>query len=343
MYFVLLCFVFAAGGCSLGPVKTKLTDMPRIAKIDPDSGAIISANQRTGQAASARKSAISGPSCFKMNYERLPFLVSSLPAVKGKFPNGKTYDIFIDTGFSEYIWMNELVVKENDLPIYPLGSSQFSEAQAGVCYLPWVNIGPAKIVNPPARYQQLHWEFKLLGLPLWQQRTVLLGLKSVLKFDYVVFDNRAGQVNFCSDGEFTPTAGKWKSFKYTIEPDNANNIRLMVNMPLAGQTRKVMFDTCGGYGLVIHPAAWRGISAELGRPKFSNGTFISGFQGFLPCKKGRVDELRIGDRLIKDAHIVVPDESTSYLGTVEAVLGMAYFKDSVIVIDNVNQQFWIGS
>ena len=338
--------VFAAGGCSLGPVKTELRYNPNVVFIDPTSGPVLISSSSNGQTFihKTRNSSVDAPSCVKVDYLKLPFAVSSLPAMKCQLPNGKTYDLFIDTGFSEYYWMNELVVKENDLAIYPITPTS-SETQAGICYLPWLKFGDATIVNPPARYQQLHWEFRLLGVPLWQQKTLLMGLKSVLEFDHVIFDNKAGFVQFCSKSGksgFEPPADEhWASYKYTIEPDASDNIRMMVEMPVAGQNRKVMFDTCGGYGLLVHPAVWRKMSKELGRPNFSKGTFITGFQGFLPCLKGDVDSLRLGDRIFKNANIVVPDETTTYLGAVEVVLGMAYYKDSVMVIDNANKLLWI--
>jgi hypothetical protein len=171
---------------------------------------------------------------------------------------------------------------------------------------------------------------------------MLLGIKALMQFDYVVFDNENYEVKFCSDGEFVPDdPGKWAGYKFSLEPDSSNNLRMMVTMPIAGKNRKMMFDTCGGYGLLVHPAVWEQMGHEFGKTDMKEGKFISGFQGWLPCRKGTVERLEIANRTVSNAQVVVPDESTSYLGSVEAVFSMDYFKDTQIVLDNVHGLMWV--
>jgi hypothetical protein len=145
-----------------------------------------------------------------------------------------------------------------------------------------------------------------------------------------------------SDGRFQPdNPAQWKGYRYTIEPDNTQNLRMFVHIPLAGRERKVMFDTCGGYGLIVHPLVWKQVSDEFGKARLTDGRFITGFQGFLPCRKGSISRLELAGRTVSDAQIIIPDESTSYLGSVEAIVSMAYFKDTTIVVDNIRHLMWV--
>jgi hypothetical protein len=338
--------VLAAGGCSLGPVKTyNGRALPSTLKLGGADPVFVSTQDQNGVQTiptTAKEFRIESPSVTTLKYMALPFAVGSMPGVKVRLPNGRTYDAYVDTGFSEYVWANDLVVQDNNLPTYPIGTSDFTSAEAGIAYLPWMELGRALFINPPCRYQQLHWELQLLGIPLWRQKSLLIGVKALSQFNYVVFDNEHYQMQLASRGRFEPTEPeRWRGYELTTEPDSMNNMRFFVEMPIAGRYRKIMFDTCGGYGLIVHPAVWRQIARDFGDYKLSNGKFISGFQGFLPCKKGNIPQLAIAGRTINNAQVIVPDESTSYLGSVEAVASLAYFKDTAVVLDNVRHLLWV--
>ena len=126
---------------------------------------------------------------------------------------------------------------------------------------------------------------------------------------------------------------------FRIERDKTHNLRIRVNLPIAGEEIRGDFDTCSPGGLHLGQEEWRKLSArvETGGPRDS--TMYSGILGPLRCRRATVRKLEVGSRTIRNAEVVILPENCP-LGT-ETTIGMGYFRDTVVVLDFERELMWI--
>lgn len=338
LFFLTLCLL---AGCSVELVRTSdpEKELHSVPRLDPNGVVKITKSKDDPNKIvvhfSEVKIKLTEPCSLK--YQRFYFDFLDLIVVPGILPNGKVYSIWLDTGDSGYVLTNSLTILENNLAIYPLGKQSWSSAHAGFCYLPSLQLGEAIITDPPCRYLHLQWEVRLLGLPIWQQRGVLVGLGLMRNFGYIVFDNVRKKVEFAPTGPFMPEKPqRWGSYSFEIE-----NGRLMVNMPVEDRKSLIMFDTCGRYGMVVGLDMWRKLPEEIrASAKVKRGKFFSGFLGQLSCHKATVKRLKIGILILTNAEIIILPENSPYLSTGYSI-SMKYFKKHVVVLDFDQSLMWI--
>ena len=272
----------------------------------------------------------------RVKYQTFYFDFIDLIVVPGTLPNGKTYSIWLDTGYRGYALTNSLTIIENDLAIYPLGKESWTSTREGICHLPSLQIGQVTIKNPPCEYLQLQWEVRLIGLPIWQQKGVLIGLNLLKGFGHIVFDNTKKEVEFAPSIPFEPDDPKrWDSYSFKIEKR-----LLMVDIPVEDQNSHLMFDTCGRYGMVVTSDTWEKLPMRLKTVKVKERKFFSGFLGELSCYKTKIKNLKIGNQVVKNAEIIILPEDSPYLSTVNSI-SMKYFKKTVVVLDFKRNLMWV--
>jgi len=334
-------FLYLLTCCSVGLVRTSdpakelqyarrldLNDGPvKIAKSEEDPNTIT-----TNWDWDKTRINLTEPS--RVKYQTFYFNFLDLIVVPGMLPNGKTYSIWLDTGYPGYALTNGLTILENDLAIYPLGKDPGTSAHTGICYLPSFQIGQVTIINPPCYYLQLQWEVRLLGLPIWQQKGVIVGLGLLKDFRYIVFNNIKKEVEFVPTGPFEPDEPEhWDSYPFEIE-----NGQLMVDIPVDGQDLTLMFDTCGRYGMVVNRDMWEKLPASVRTTESKEIKFFSGFLGQLPCRRARIKKLKIANLTIKKSEILILPEDSPYKAN---YIGMKYFRDTVVVLDFERNLMWV--
>ncbi|MHC4086909.1 MAG: hypothetical protein ACYSU5_17135, partial [Planctomycetota bacterium] len=196
---------------------------------------------------------------------RIAQLGTGLVLVMGQLNGDKEYPTIIDTGNPMWLVINDTVVADSALEIYPI--QEMDKDIGGLCHVSRVQIGDMAIMNPLCHYCHYtlgHYERRVRGRTIWKQRDINMGLGLIRKFLYVLIDNITGEVEFCMKGSFEADSNEsWSQYSMSIEKDEMNQERLMVDMPIAGKTRKVVFDTGSNCGLMITEKIWEKLSGNL--------------------------------------------------------------------------------
>ena len=347
----LLIFVVTScvcnSGCYVGPVRTAdMQNHPDVRHIDPKKGPVRIDETKEDDTivltVEIRNFTICTPAePVRMKYDEMRYRLAGVIAVTGVLPNGKECNVYLDTGAERAALVSDVVVREGKLAIYPVGKGSWSSAFGGICHLPWIQLGPIRVLNPPCQYAQLHWEARLLGMPLWRDKPMILGLGALRRFPYVMFDNVRKEVEFApKNGLFEPeNPDRWELHPFRFERDRTDNLRIQVDLPIAGEDLRGAFDTCSPSGLHLGPKEWRKLSARVatGRPR--NSTMYSAILGPLRCQRATVGKLEVGSRTIRNAEVVILPEDSRF-GT-ETTIGMGYFTDTVVVLDFERELMWI--
>ena len=258
--------------------------------------------------------------------------------VLGILPDNKQYPITIDSGFDQFILLSDTIVLDADLEIYPI--SEYKDTTGGFCHLKQLKIGDLTIEHPPCIYKLAHYEGRVLGRTTWKEGIIALGLNLMKRFRYILIDNVNQEVEFSVKDLFEPDdANQWSRYPITLERDNSSVHRLMVDIPLAGTTRHLMFDTGAGCGLIVAKDVWKTTSSELTILKKTNVRQMM-MHGFEPSEKITVQNLDVGNRRLKNAviYMLLNEEPC---GKDFFLLGMGYFQDTVVVIDFENNLLWV--
>jgi hypothetical protein len=244
----------------------------------------------------------------------------------------------IDTGNPMWLIVSDTVVADSTLDIYPM--EEMPPNIGGLCHVPRIKIGDIVITDPLCHYEVGHYEKKVLGLTTWKEKRVLLGLRIMRKFVYLVIDNIAGEVEFCAKGSFQADPNEhWSQYSMSIEEDEWDQERLMVNMRIAGQERQVVFDTGFDGTLSITERTWDELSDKLTVLRRRHSYFATP-RGLVPCRDITVERLEVADTLVDNAVIYVKSNDTPFARG-GFTLGMGYFKDAVIVLDFERGLMWI--
>lgn len=333
------------GGCSVRLVSEEnLKDNPNVRLIESDERAVVLKFEKDGERKiisviyTGRSVELEKP--CRVRYEGFYWDFLDLIAVPARLPNGKIYTAWIDTGYGGSVMTNGITIIENDLAICPLGQNLRKEF-VGICHLPRLEIGQAIIINPPCKYLQIHWQWDVLGLHLWKQKGVVVGLKLLRRFSYVSFDNINKEMELSLEEPFEPKqANKWQSYPLKIEKDESGDSRLMVDIPVGGENLHIMFDTCGRYGMVVGPELCKKISAKGGKVKVRKSRLATGFLGWVECRRAKVAQLDVAGTEIKNAEVIILDKDSPYLAG-EGYISMKYFEKSVVVLDFERNLMWI--
>jgi hypothetical protein len=258
--------------------------------------------------------------------------------VIGTLPDNKQYPITIDSGFDQYMLVSDTIVLDAGLEIYP--AAELGGINGGFCHLGRLRIGELTIEHPLCVYTLAHYEGRLLGRTKWKDKTILFGLNLMKQFRYILIDNINHKVEFSTQDTFEPAdPNVWSRYPTILEKDDSSLERLMVDIPLAGKTRHLMFDTGSGCGLIVAKDVWKTISPKLTIHKKTTDK-LRMMHGFEPSEKITVQNLDVGNSRLNNAYIYMllneePCGSDFFL------LGMGFFKDTVVVIDFEHNLLWI--
>jgi hypothetical protein len=259
-------------------------------------------------------------------------------AVWTEAPGGKAYGALLDTGGGRLCLLtNGLTVTDCNMATYPLPARKGQPA-AGLCELPWLRIGQAKIWYPPCSYIDQQWEVRILGLSLWRQKGFLAGLGLLEHFSYMEVDGPAGKVTLAGKEAFRPAdANLWDCYAMELKVILGDR-RLVVTMPVGDANVPVSFDTCGRNWLVVDANMLAVIRKDHPGDKLHKSGFMSGFVGDLPCSKVRVTDFRLANRIVRNDDIVVVPDGSPFPPN---IVGMKYFFKTDIVLDFKGRTLWV--
>lgn len=269
---------------------------------------------------------------------RIAQLGTGFVQVMGQLNGDKEYPTVIDTGNPMWLVVSDTVVADSALDIYPI--QEMDKDVGGLCHMHRIKIGDIVITNPLCHYALGHYERRVLGRTIWKEKRMLLGLGIMRKFVYLVIDNLDGEVEFCAEGSFQADPNEpWSQYSMSIEKDELNQERLMVNMRIAGQERQVVFDTGFDGTLGIIERTWDELSDKLTVLRRGHSYFATP-RGLVFYRDITVERLEVADRLIDNAIIHVKSNDTPFARGC-FTLGMGYFQDAVIVLDFERGLMWI--
>jgi hypothetical protein len=257
--------------------------------------------------------------------------------IKVELANGRNYRAAIDTGYSGTATLTSNIVRDNDIAIWPYDSFGIGWSK-GVCQIPEINIGSIKTRDIAAHYTEKQRQYRILNIPVYKESLIFLGMQIIKTFDYVVFDNINDNIVFSKEGAFEPDNSElWQSYPFEIKSAHSLDERIMVQMPINGQVCEVFFDSCGANpGLYLSKDHWQAIEKDMNIKKLAD-TRISLRDGTVwLCKQARVSEISVAERTFKNADVLIFEKPKEI-----SLLSLGYFQDTVVVLDFVNNLFWI--
>ncbi len=251
----------------------------------------------------------------------------------------RNYPVILDTGASQAVFVKNSHIKDNKLPMYPIKTKHFEGFNFGLCHLPELRIADISLVDWPCFYLKRRG---LLSLFRNEDNAVILGLPALREFKYFLFDSINKEVEFSTDKDFQTQDGKlWMQYPLSIEEDFHGNAFLFVQIPVAGTSIEVQLDTGNGNGLAVTEQLWNQIQNGIPKVSLTKVTQLYPFIGRLKCRRGSIPEFEFAGRIIKNANVsVFPDENV-LLEECGALLGMQYFRNTVIVLDFERDLLWV--
>lgn len=262
-----------------------------------------------------------------------PYYVYTHPTaiVTGQIPRGKKYPVLIDSGFPSFIWVSDKIILENNLPIYPIKGIP----STGFCHLPFLKLGKVTLRNPLCMYRQQHLELQVFGIPIWREKWIIVSLGIMKDFRYILLDGVQREVELSAEQSFAPIEpNNWSQYRFTIEEDS-----LMVDIPIEGEDVHIAFDTCCSYGLTVRSKLWAKLSERVKVRGARDYKKLSGLAGWIPCKKMLIPKLAVGNKVIKNAEVLVLPEDKHF--KMSSHLGMKFFKNTVVVLDFERNLMWV--
>ncbi len=345
----ILGILFLLAGCSTSPFQYVIVDTPdpgrvglappsyRWAKAHPTNWQFDDEVDRVGDSTEQ-----AGTFCMKYHpsYDTKHCIV-----VDGSIADSKKkYPVVLDTGASQGIFVNDIHVLENKLPTYPIQSNKDNSKDygMGLCYIPQLRIGQMTLSDVTCWYLKRHLELNFLGLPMVRDDSIIVGLKALREFHFIVLDNINREVEFSRDKAFEPDKEYlWSQYPLSIEEDNYGNAFLFVQIPITGESMKIQLDTGSGNGLSLSEVLWEKLFGKVQGVKLEDSADLYPYIGRLPCKRGVVTQLQVGNRLISNAKLSVFPADSPLLSDCDTILGMHYFQDTVIALDFQNAILWV--
>lgn len=258
-------------------------------------------------------------------------------SVMGTFNGKREYPVLVDTGSGQGLIVNDVVALESGLAVYPV---EAGPGVGGLCNIEQIEIGGITLRHPPCCYMLGHYERRAFGRRTQKERQVILGLHLMRSFRYLLIDHTASEVEFGLLRSFTPEPNElWERYTLAIESGNGPRLEAIVQIPIAGRTRRVKIDTAATWNLYVGHAVWEDLSREV-RIVETSRSRSKMFRGWTDVEKVIVEQLQVGSRTLPLATIAVVDESTDWRPDT-SLLGMDSFLDTSIVLDFEHNLFWI--
>jgi hypothetical protein len=341
-----LCF---QSGCSIQPVRlvvvngTNLQGKPNIPLVkqkQPQYSIKVSETSPSYQADHTDQDA-NAVSSYRLKYHPSTRL-NHWVAVEGRLPNGNTYPVVLDTGASVALFVNDIHILENKLPITPSKKGISDPVGWGTCQLPELSLGQIAFADWPCFYREQHAEIQFFGLPVRTSKEIIAGVPLLREFKYVAFDGISKEVAFSLTKTFEPLPTNiWTNYPFVIEEDFSGNAFLLVQIPVAAELIEVQLDTGSGNGLAMGEEVWNRIRHGIADVKLKKGKDLYPYEGSFACMQTFAPKLQVGNRTIDNAKISILPDDCPLFDRCSALLGMQYFEDTVIVLDFEHRLMWL--
>ncbi|MBW8016850.1 MAG: hypothetical protein FVQ82_11735 [Planctomycetes bacterium] len=269
---------------------------------------------------------------------RLNLVGTAIPVVMGSCWNGKKgsvrpeYPVKIDTGYAGNLMVGDAIVKDAGLDYYPQG---FNDGGiVGICHLCQLKLGDVTFVHPGCNVRNGHFEKRTDKKSSQVLYDILLGIKLLKKFDYVLIDTPSKYMEF-SVKSFDPNDETlWDEFPMVVETRKNNDI-LFVTIPVNGKEHRMQFDTGAGSAIHIASSFWKEFSKSLDH-KGPKSCRVRRSNGFAKSEYYIVKKLKFAGEVFRDVRVMIDVSKEEPLKNSNIMLGMKFFKKRVIVMDFEN-------
>jgi len=246
--------------------------------------------------------------------------------------------VFIDTGMvggAALCLVTPDIVARRKLPTrwgLPYNSSK-PVALLGLAYVDRLNVGGLTIRRFQAVIVDQGWQYRILGLPVWQSTYWCLGARFLRAAHFLRFDNAARKLTFEGKESFAPDlTRRWVSYQFVMRDDDGAYLRL----PVAGKEIEVLFDSGWGRKLTLSQADWDSIKSSVEVSSHAADKIFT-WGGNETVDNYKVKNLPIGDTTLGNTIIQVCSREQA------SVIGLAFFDDAVVVLDYEKSKLWIGT
>lgn len=338
---------FLLAGCSIQPYRTVVVeghrlhqrvDIPHIRHQTAIYEEISTGNWNNG--GRITENLPNNTACrvkYHPSYRRKRWIV-----VEGTLGNGRNYPVVLDTGASPLLSINDIHIAENKLAIHPLGERTANAPSWGISLIPKLQISDITLLNWPCFYREQHTETQVFGLAVGRGKAIIAGVPALRRFSYVAFDNTKEEVELSLKNQFAcDNPDLWSQYPFVIEEDLGGNAYLFVDIHVAGKQTRLQLDTGSAMGLLLAEKLWEEIHQGVHRIKLKKAKDLYPYIGWLDCKKGVIRNLNVGGSIVRNAQISIFPDDSPLLEHCKGLLGMRYFRDSVVVLDFERSIMWV--
>jgi len=297
-----------------------------------------------------------GPPVWQVNAQpmfppqRLPYHryyeTSGCIVVTGRLAGSHTqYPIVLDTGAVGTVFVNDIHMRAHRLPIIAPAPGGAPADMRGLTpvRLDGVSLGAMYLQTTPCWYVPVHRECRAFHITIHRDNAVILGLPALRAFSYVLLDSRDKQVEFGGAVPFRPQASdRWSTYPLRIAEDDAGYSYLVAEIPIAGRIFRAQLDTGSGRGLLVTERRWKELANRVRYSDLQDDIMLFPYMGSLHCRHGRMQDIRMGDRVIPCASVSVFADDSLLCNGCDALLGMQWFRDVAVVLDFHNHLLWVS-
>jgi hypothetical protein len=308
-----------------------LASVPGVRMMDPNSGLFeIIRGEPNRVNVQWLKTALHAPAVCQV-----PRLGAGSVQVMGQVNDAGEYPVVVDTGYDGHLLVTDTVVQKCRLEVWPV--ADMGASMGGFCRVDRFRMGQMVIARPPAVYLLGHYEGRFLGRPTWVEKKIMLGLGVLSLFGHILIDNRSNEVLFAMNEPFIPQdPNLWRHYPMSIQEEPSIRHRLLwVEIPLAGETRRIVFDTGHDPALTVSWANWQNLSQKLPPPRQRKARVRRPY-GYDECRVMTVRDLEVAGTCLQRVDVYVTDSVAGGW-----CLGMGAFRKTMLVLDFRSGLLWI--
>jgi hypothetical protein len=258
------------------------------------------------------------------------------PVVEGEL-NGKRYPLFFDTGCSVQVFVQDVHINENEMPVY---FPNREKKKSGLAIAKSIKCGSLELIDQPCAFFGHNPRVTLLGVPLVRPgNDIFIGLPVMRSFKYCKFDQIQNRIQFSHQYAFSPeNPEEWLSFPFEF-----GGVHLLLKIQIDRIDTTLMLDTGAGYQLQLKDSITEKLyeKREDIKKAWKHKTRL--FMIYMDRKsdalKFSVKNLGFGEHILKKVqlHSVPDNDSVTYDG----VIGAELFKKTEMVLDFQKNLMWV--
>ncbi len=280
---------------------------------------------------------------YVLDIQEDPITLEMLPSPYGNFHvmsriDGATeYPVLIDTGCPYHVAVMPTILQAGDAQFYPLAGPVANIM--GLCYISNLNIGDATLSHLFGACINRYMAQKRLGLTIWRERSILLGLPLLREFATFRIDGASKDIQLSKQSFQPGDESQWHVFPMYVKRMPIGGEKLFVEFPFKQSIPPISLDTGSFEGLFMTTETWLQLKESWEVMETVEQEVIHPRFGRYKQEYNVIRNLSLGDLSLPNAQILVGEKP--YYGDDYLLLGMASFMDRTIVLDFKRMKLWV--